>query len=293
MADPDAASPDPARPARADFSLLLPVYGGDDPGFLRLAFESSVDLQTLRPAEAVIVQDGPVPEALAAELARIEAESPIPVRVVRLPENRGLTEALNRGLEACDHPVVARMDADDVSRPERFERQWELLQRGYDLVGTGMEEFESDPGRPSGLRTPPVGSQRIRDHARTHNPFNHPTMMYRVAALERVGRYEPFGRMEDYWLGIRLIDSGARVENIAEPLVGYRVGSGAFARRGGWSEARTEWRLQREMLRMGFVTPGQYVRNVVMKGLYRLLPAGVKRVLFRRLIGRGLPADRG
>ncbi|MFT4232373.1 MAG: glycosyltransferase [Leucobacter sp.] len=277
---------------RDGFSLLLPVYAGDDAGFLGIAFESSVDRQTLRPAEAVIVQDGPVPGALSAELERIESESPIPVRIVRLPENRGLAEALNRGLEACACPIVARMDADDVSKPERFARQWELLQRGYDLVGTGMEEFESDPDAPSGTRIPPVGAQRIRDHARTHNPFNHPTMMYRVAALDRVGRYEPFGKMEDYWLGVRLIDSGARVENIAEPLLGYRVGAGAFGRRGGWAEARTEWRLQRELLRMGFVTRAQYLRNVVMKGAYRLLPAGVKRVLFRGLIGKGLPGDR-
>ncbi|QIM15853.1 glycosyltransferase [Leucobacter insecticola] len=275
-----------------EFSLLLPVYAGDDPGFLRLAYESSVQQQTLRPAEAVIVQDGEVPEALAAELRRIVKESPIPCRMVELPENRGLCEALNAGLEAVTFPVVARMDADDVSTPDRFARQWALIDQGYDLVGSGMFEFERDPGIQSATRVPPVGFARIRAHARTHNPFNHPTMMYRVAALDRVGRYQPFGRMEDYWLGIRLIADGARVENIADPLLGYRVGAGAFARRGGWSEARTEWRLQRELLRMGFVTRSQYLRNVAMKGAYRLLPAGVKRVLFRGLIGRGLPGDR-
>lgn len=277
--------------ASADFSLLLPTYARDDPAFLRLAFESSVDRQTLRPAEAVIVQDGPVPDALAEELARIERESPIPVRVVRLPENLGLTEALNAGLAACSHPVVARMDADDVSVPERFERQWALVSEGYDLVGTGMAEFEVDHSATVSERIPPTGPARIRDHARTHNPFNHPTMMYRLAALDKVGGYEPFGKMEDYWLGVRLIASGARVENIAEPLVLYRVGAGAFARRGGWVEARTEWRLQRAMLGMGFITRAEYVRNVVMKGAYRLMPASVKRVLFRRFVGGGLPGD--
>ncbi|WP_053354008.1 glycosyltransferase [Leucobacter musarum] len=275
-----------------EFSLLLPVYAGDDPAFLRAAFESSVDRQTLRPTEAVIVQDGPVPDALAAEFARIVIESPIPVRLVQLPENRGLTEALNRGLDVVSTPVVARMDADDVSVPERFERQWARIEAGLDLVGTGMAEFESDPDRPISVRTPPVGSERIREHARTHNPFNHPTMMYRVDALDRVGRYQPFGKMEDYWLGVRLIAAGAKVDNIPEPLLRYRVGAGAFARRGGWTEARTEWRLQRELLRMGFVTRGQYLRNVVIKGVYRLLPAGVKRVLFRGLISGGLPGDR-
>ncbi|KAM9861895.1 glycosyltransferase [Leucobacter sp. BZR 635] len=275
-----------------EFSLLLPVYAGDDPSFLRLAFESSVDAQTLRPSEAVIVQDGPVTEALTRELARIEQASPIPVRIVRLPENLGLTGALNAGLDACKYPVVARMDADDVSAPERFARQWDLLAEGYDLVGTGMAEFESDPEVIVSVRIPPSGSAQIRDHARTHNPFNHPTMMYRVAALDAVGRYQPFGKMEDYWLGIRLIDSGARVENIAEPLVKYRVGAGAFARRGGWQEAKTEWALQREMLRMGFVTRGQYLRNVVVKGVYRLMPASLKRVLFRRFVASGLPGER-
>ncbi len=275
-----------------EFSLLLPVYSGDDADALRLAFSSSVDQQTLRPTEAVIVQDGPVPDALSRELARLEAESPIPVRVVRLPQNRGLTEALNAGLDAARCPVVARMDADDVSVPERFEKQWALLSQGYDLVGTGMVEFETDPDRPVSERVPPTGSARIRDHARTHNPFNHPTMMYRVAALDAVGRYQPFGKMEDYWLGVRLIASGARVENIAEPLVKYRVGAGAFARRGGWREAKTEWALQREMLRIGFISRGQYVRNVVVKGIYRLMPASLKRVLFRKFVGSGLPGDR-
>ena len=275
-----------------NFSLLLPVYAGDDASFLRLAFESSVDQQTLPPTEVVIVQDGPVPDALAAELNRIEAESPVPVKVVRLSENRGLTEALNAGLDACTHDVVARMDADDVSVPVRFARQWELVSEGYDLVGTGMAEFEVDPSQTVSERVPPTGQQRIRDHARTHNPFNHPTMMYRVSALDRVGRYLQFGKMEDYWLGVRLIASGAKVENIAEPLVKYRVGAGAFARRGGWQEAKTEWKLQKAMYRMGFVTRSQYLRNLVVKGAYRLMPAWVKRVLFRRFVSGGLPGDR-
>ena len=275
-----------------DFTLLLPVYAGDDAGFLRLAFESSVTGQTLRPADAVIVQDGPVPAALEAELARIERESPIPVTIVRLAENGGLTRALNAGLDACSRAVVARMDADDVSDERRFEKQWALVSEGYDLVGTGMVEFDSDPDRPGAQRIPPVGAARIRDHARSHNPFNHPTMMYRVAALDRVGRYEPFGKMEDYWLGIRIIASGARVENLAEPLVKYRVGAGAFARRGGWTEARTEWQLQAAMLKMGFITRAQYLRNVVLKGAYRLMPAWLKKIVFREVVGKGLPGDR-
>lgn len=288
-----ANSAERPAPATAGFSLLLPVYAGDSPEFLRLAFVSSVQEQELCPAEVVIVRDGPVSAALAAELISLREESPVPVQIVELAVNQGLTAALNAGLAACSYPVIARMDADDVSEPARFKKQWELLQQGYDLVGSGMVEFADDPAVTGTVRVPPVGDTRIREHARTHNPFNHPTMLYRREALARVGDYKEFGRMEDYWLGIRLLRSGARCANIPEPLVRYRVGAGAFVRRGGLREARTEWRLQREMLRIGFISVPQYVRNVVFKGAYRLLPAGVKQFLYARILGKGLPGDRG
>lgn len=274
------------------FALLLPVYAGDDAEFLRVAFESCVNDQTMPPAEILLVQDGPVTEALAGEIRRIRQISPVPVNHIELAQNKGLGEALNVGLVASSYEIIARMDADDVSFPERFARQWELIEEGFDLVGAGMLEFEYDPDQPGSVRVPPVGAQRIRDHARTHNPFNHPTVMYRLSALEAVGAYQPFGKMEDYWLWVRLIANGARIENIADPLVKYRVGSGAFERRGGFKEAITEWRLQSRLRKMKFITFTEYMRNVLMKGAYRLLPAGIKRKLFAKLVAEGLPGDK-
>ena len=63
--------------------------------------------------------------------------------------------------------------------------------------------------------------------------------------------------MEDYWLFARMIDAGARVANVAEPLVKYRVGAGAYARRGGWQLLRSEWQLQRHFRSVGFTTRSQ------------------------------------
>lgn len=274
------------------FALLLPVYAGDRADFLRLAFESSVQKQTLRPGEVLLVQDGPVDSELTTEINRLRRESPVPVNHIVLAENKGLCEALNIGLMASSFNVIARIDADDFSVPERFERQWAKLCEGFDLVGTGMADFDSDPEQTAVVRVPPVGADRIRAHARTHNPFNHPTVMYRLEALERVGAYEPFGKMEDYWLWVRLLNDGARVENIADALVRYRSGAGAFERRGGLREAVTEWRLQGKLLRMKFITLPQYLRNIVMKGAYRLMPAWLKRRLFARFIADGLPGDK-
>src|SRR5690349_13020232 len=95
------------------FSVLLPVWAGDRPEYLRRAFRSSVSDQVRPPDQVVIVRDGPVPSGLAVEITRSVGDSPVPVAVVRLPVNIGLGKALDHGLDACAYDVVARMDADD------------------------------------------------------------------------------------------------------------------------------------------------------------------------------------
>ena len=269
------------------FSLLLPVYGRDDPAQLTRAFRSAVDEQTLRPTEAVIVRDGPVPPELEAVLAELVATSPDPARVLALEENRGLADALTHGLAACAHEVVARMDADDVALPERFAKQLALLDTGYDLVGSGLYEFVDDEAVTIGVRTPPTGEEHIRRYARFHDPFNHPTVVYRKAAVAKAGGYVPVGLMEDYWLFARMLHTGARAENLPEPLVKYRVGAGAYKRRGGVHQLMAELRLQRLMRRAGITTRAQLVRNVVVRGGYRLVPEAIRKVAYRTLLQRG------
>lgn len=269
------------------FSLLLPVYGRDDEAQLVRAFRSSVDEQTLRPTEVVIVRDGPVPAPLAALLAELVATSPVPARVIELPENVGLAEALTVGLAACAHDVVARMDADDIALPERFAKQLALLDTGYDLVGSGLYEFEDDESVTIGVRTPPTGEEHIRRYSRFHDPFNHPTVVYRRAAVQAAGGYVAVGLMEDYWLFARMLATGARAENLPEPLVKYRVGAGAYKRRGGIAQLRAELRLQRLMRRAGITSPAETARNVVIRGGYRLVPEALRKVAYRGLLQRG------
>ena len=269
------------------FSLLLPVYAKDDPAQLTRAFTSAVDEQTLPPTEAVIVRDGPVPTALQRLLDELVEQSPVPARVLALPENVGLAHALTAGLAACAHEVVARMDADDVALPERFAKQLALIDAGYDLVGAGLYEFVDDEHETIGRRTPPTGETHIRAYARFHDPFNHPTVVYRKAAVAAAGGYVPVGLMEDYWLFARMLATGARAENLAEPLVKYRVGAGAYARRGGLAQLRAEVRLQRLMRGARITSPAEMVRNIAIRGGYRLVPVALRRIAYRGLLQRG------
>ncbi|MGO2658720.1 glycosyltransferase [Mycetocola reblochoni] len=264
------------------FSVLLPVYAGDEAAHFERAFRSAVQEQTRRPAQVVVVQDGPVPGALADAIAVAVAGSPVPVVHEVVPENRGLAHALTVGLALCAHDVVARMDADDISLPERFERQLPLIEAGVELVGSGLYEFTGD-GDITAVRTPPVGHDEISAFARFHDPFNHPTVVYRRAAVLSAGGYRPLELMEDYWLFARMIRDGARVDNVAEPLVMYRTDSGSYSRRGGWRLFRSELALQRHLYREGFIGTGRFLRNVLVRGGYRFVPVGVRKFLYQRV----------
>ncbi|TFC05469.1 glycosyltransferase [Cryobacterium adonitolivorans] len=273
-----------------EFSLLLPVYAGDKAAYFTKAFASTVVDQSRRPSDVVIVQDGPIGTALAAAVAAAAASSPVPVNHVRLPANVGLARALETGLGHCAHDVVARMDADDISLPTRFELQLSMIETGYDLVGTGMLEFD-EAGRVLGKRIPPTDPDDIVTTARFHDPFNHPTVVYRRSVVAKAGGYRELPLMEDYWLFARMIQAGALVANLPDPLVMYRVDAGAYGRRGGLTLFRSEIALQRSLLKDRFVTRRQFARNVLVRGGYRFIPVALRRVAYRRFIVRDYSND--
>jgi hypothetical protein len=176
------------------------------------------------------------------------------------------------------------MDADDVSAPTRFEKQLPLVEQGADIVGSGLLEFGASVDEVVGRRTPPTDPDEIRRVIAFRDPFNHPTVVYRRSAVLAAGGYTDMALMEDYLLFARMIDAGARPANLAEPLVSYRVGAGAYGRRGGRQLLRSELAVQRRFRQLGITTRTQYVRNVVVRGGYRLVPEAVRTRAYRALI---------
>jgi glycosyltransferase involved in cell wall biosynthesis len=268
------------------FSLLMSVYGGDDPAFLDAAFRSVVHDQIRPPDDVVLVQDGPVPPHLAATIDELIATSPSPTTLLALEANVGLGPALDQGMAACAHDIVARMDADDIALPHRFSVQVPIVEEGVDLLGCSLLEFGLTPDDIVGKRVPPIDPEEIVRYSRFHQPFHHPTVVYRRSVVQAAGGYRHLALMEDYLLFAKMIRQGARVANIAEPLVLYRVGAGAYARRGGLDMAKSELRLQRQLHELGFTSRAEFVRNVVVRGGYRLVPEAARRAAYRRIIAR-------
>ena len=281
-ADP-AGAIDPDAPA-PPFSVLLPVYRGDRADFLRRSLASVTVEQTLRPDEVLIVRDGPVPDELEDVLARArrgELSGTVPVRVLELADNAGLALALEAGLAEAAHEVVARQDADDISVPERFATQLPLIAAGYDLVGSAIQEFDDEADTDGVIRRQPSDPEEIRRALSLRDPFNHPSVVYRAAAVHAAGGYRPLDLMEDYWLFARMIHDGARATNVPQVLVRYRVGAGAYERRGGLRLLRSELELQVSMRRAGIITAPQYARNLAVRASYRLVPTAARQAAYR------------
>ena len=279
------AEPMGAAELPADFSLLMPVYRGDSASRVRRAIESNTTEQTRPPAQVVIVRDGPVPQEITDELDRIGAASSVPVVRVELERNAGLTDALNTGLLWCDHDIVARADADDISYPDRFERQLPLIEDGADLVGASMHEIGDDESDPVALRRAPVGYGEIARVGKRRNPISHPSVVFRRSAVEAVGGYQHVPMAEDYWLWARMLRAGADVRNIPEPLVGYRVSAGSYERRGGPRVFRAELALQWKLRRLGYIGFIQWATNVIVRGGYRFVPLRVRETAYRFMVG--------
>ena len=119
------------------FSVLLSLYHKESPLFLRQSL-TSIFTQTLLPIEVVLVEDGPLTDELYVIIEESTIRHP-ELKVVSLPSNQGLGKALNEGLKHCSYDLVARMDTDDIAKPDRFEKQMAVFLEHpeIDVVGGG------------------------------------------------------------------------------------------------------------------------------------------------------------
>lgn len=289
------ADPAPTLPADGPppFTVLMPLWRNDVPDRVRDALASATTEQTLPPSLLILTVDGELPPALEDVVAEVAAGEYGPARVLRHDRHRGIALCLQDGLEASPHEIVARADADDLCRPDRFAVQIPAMAtgpghdpaEGADLLGGSMTEFNDRVPAGSGpRRTRPLGHQEIREYMTSHSPFHHPTVVMRRSVALAVGGYRDLRLMEDYWLWERMMLGGARMGNVPQVVVDYRVDENLFARRGGWTILQSDLQLQRIMLRDRVVTPGRFLRNVVLRTGYRLVPGWVRRLGYRRFV---------
>jgi glycosyltransferase involved in cell wall biosynthesis len=200
-------------------SVIIPAHNARR--YLAEAVRSVCD-QTFTDFECIVVDDGSTDSTafLLAHLARQDER----IKGVRI-ERGGIVKALNVGLQYASGQFIARMDADDISRPERFAKQVEYLQKNPQCVAVGSRVLLVDPlGSPLWETSPEIAHEGIEARLLSGDGQGmvHPAVMLRRDAVMTVGGYRPeYQWAEDLDLFLRLARIG-RLANLPEILLDYR-----------------------------------------------------------------------
>ena len=267
------------------YSVLMSVYQRENAEHLCAAMNSIWE-QTVGTDDFVLVCDGPLTPALDAVIEKMETANGGALRVVRLETNSGLGKALNTGIRYCRNELVARMDSDDISCPDRCENQLRIFREHPEvsIVSGTVEEFTTCTADAVSRRQLPEKQEEILAFAKKRNPFNHPCVMYKKSAVEAAGGYQDFYLLEDYYLWVRMLQKGFAGYNIPQTLLWMRAGSDMYRRRGGWEYAKSQERLFRYMRDSGFIGKTQYVENAIVRTIASLIPNRVRSIAYRHLL---------
>lgn len=267
-----------------EFSIITSVYKKDKPEFVRVALESMLVNQSVKPTEIVLVQDGPVPSELSALVSAYEKRYGNYFNVIRLSENKGLGNALRLGVENAKYDIIARMDSDDICMPDRFEKQLAYLEAHpeCDIVGGQITEFIDMPNNIVGKREVPCDNEAIYQYMRSRCALNHPTVMFKKKSVIDAGNYQDWFWNEDYYMWIRMMERGCVFANLPDVLVNMRSGLDQYGRRGGKKYFDSEIGIKKLMLEKGMITRKEFIINYIQRFIIQLLlPNSVRGLVFR------------
>lgn len=266
------------------FSVCTSIYKNDKPEFVRVALDSMLIHQDVKPDEIVLVQDGPVPYDLSRLLLEYKDKYGNLMNIIRLEKNGGLGNALKLGVENAKYDIIARMDSDDICVPGRFEKQLAYLEAHpeCDIVGGQMTEFIGEPDNIVGKREVPLANEEIYQYMKSRCALNHVTVMFRKDAVLKAGNYQDWFWNEDYYLWVRMMMAKCQFANIPDVAVNVRSGADQYARRGGKKYFDSEIGIKKLMLENGMISKKEYYINYMERFIIqRMMPNSVRGWVFR------------
>ena len=222
-------------------SVLLSVYRSEKGSFLDRSLKSVWDVQTLKPNQIVLVEDGPLTDDLYEVIERWKHKMGNSMIICTNEQNLGLTKSLDIGLGVISSELIARADSDDISAPQRFELQEKFLREHpeIDIVGGSMQEFDEEHE-----------CLNVRHYPQTHEeackyivkacPLAHPAVMMRKRIFDEGLKYDERYRMsQDIKLWYDAVLAGYKIANLQDICLYFRQQGDVFRRRSrvkAWNE---------------------------------------------------------
>lgn len=263
-------------------AVLLPVYKNDSPVFFKQALDSVIN-QTLQDFVILIGVDGPIEGDLEKLLKDLHGNERI--KICYFKENRGLACVLNDLISegrkyGCEY--LARMDADDLCVPERFQLQIDFLQSHpeVDIVGGAIEEIDGDGVKNGKKITYPMTHEECRAFFRFRDPVAHPATFFRISFFDKAKGYRPeYRKNQDTMMWLDGFMSGAIFANVPDTVLLFRVAKDFYNRRSGWKRARQMLKSRMEINKAMKYDLSANLFAIAMAGM-TIAPKFIKKILY-------------
>ena len=265
-----------------EFSVLISVYKNDNPLYLEQALNSIYKEQTLKPNQIVVVKDGPLTLKLENIIINFSKSCKCPLDIICLLKNVGLGKALNIGLEKCVYEVIARMDSDDISKPNRFEVQIDFIKNNpnIDVVSSYVDEFKGSIDNILSTKSLPFDHIKCVRRLKYGSPFNHPATVFKKSKVKEVGGYKDIYLKEDTFLWLRMLVKNNVFANIQESLLFFRINNNLYKRRRGVKYAKSEIKLFIFRYKNKIINRKELILFGLPTVLIRLLPSIILKYIY-------------
>lgn len=267
------------------YSVLMTVYRNDNPEWFSFAIDSMLN-QTVKPDEFILVQDGPVPEALEKILNDYKKQYPQLFHVFKFSKNKTRGPALCLGVKKATNNLIAILDSDDYSVPNRIELELKLMKNDPEvgIVGSNIEEFENDPKNIISHVILPEKNEEIIKYSKKRCPFRQSSILFRKDLAIKSGNYRKYYLCEDYDLFTRMIKNNCKCYNIQTPLTYMRIDKNFYKRRGGIKYLKSILKFKKELLHTGYLTRWQYLKTATPHFFVCLMPNFLRDWVYRKLL---------
>ena len=264
------------------FSVLMSVYYKETSQNLKVALDSVIN-QSMPPNEIILVEDGKLTDDLY-DLISIYKKRYQFIKIIPLSKNQGLGKALNEGLKHCKYELVARMDSDDCSVKNRFEKQLRVFdeKQDIDIVGSNVTEYDEKLLNVTSKKNVPETDAEIKKYMKRRNPINHMSVMYKKSSVIKAGSYVDCPFFEDYYLWCRMAKDNCLFYNIQDSLVNVRAGIYMIEKRGGRDYNKHIINFQKKIRKLGIINNYYYVTNIMLRVIISTCPKGLRMRFYKK-----------
>lgn len=264
-------------------SVIMSTYFREQPQYLDAAMKSIWTDQTRKPDEIVLVEDGPLVPGLDAVVDKWQKIIGDALVVIKRSKNGGLASALNKAIDAASGDLLARMDSDDISLPDRFAVQEKYMAEHpeVDILGGGLREF-NDAGTLDKVRIYPATMDDVKKSMHRMCPLGHPTVVFRRRFFDDGFRYNgKYHICEDVTMWYDAACAGRIINNIPDVVLRFRRNDSTMNRRSrekAWSEFCA---YNDGIYRLWGLFTTRYFFSF-MRMIFRLLPASIIKVIYKQ-----------